>query len=36
MAIEALTRPRMSGALFRAFQETRPDPERWELIDAAH
>jgi Uma2 family endonuclease len=22
----------MSGAEFRAFQETRPDPERWELI----
>src|SRR5579864_6405768 len=28
----AHTTRRMSGAEFRAFQETRPDPERWELI----
>jgi Uma2 family endonuclease len=27
-----ITAPRMSGVEFRAFQETRPDHERWELI----
>ena len=26
------TMHRMSGAEFRAFQATRPDPERWELV----
>jgi Uma2 family endonuclease len=26
------TSRRMSGAEFRSYQETRPDPERWELI----
>ena len=33
MVIEAQAKPRMSGTQFRAFQQTRPDPERWELID---
>jgi Uma2 family endonuclease len=34
MSIEAAntTTHRMSGAEFRAFQATRPDPERWELV----
>jgi Uma2 family endonuclease len=34
MAIGAAhtTMHRMSGAEFRAFQATRPDPERWELV----
>ena len=27
-----ITMHRMSGAEFRAFQATRPDPERWELV----
>jgi Putative restriction endonuclease len=26
------SRPRMTGAQFRSFQETRPDHERWELV----
>ena len=33
MTVVAQTRLKLSGAQFRSFQETRPDRERWELID---